>query len=291
MTGSRLVSSRWNEVNGLEPERRKLIIREIREWRSSRLLPEQYCDFLLNLYQDDPEDRNDRGWHGLSPAAIRKGSLRSWLSFFGTVGIICLIAFNFNSFPLPLQIAAVSFFVIVCYGFGIRLRNRLPVLSCICMGAASLLLLAGGVNLLGSAGAAETVLSAYVAACAVIWMVAGLSARLPLFHFAGWILLLVIYASMLNRYLLHPDWIELEMAWIPGGILLIWVGWLLHRHHRSAASVLLAVGALIWFIPEVYGYVNSDFPKEALQLLWLGKWAAAAIILYMFRKKWTDWIV
>ncbi|UOF88935.1 hypothetical protein LSG31_13445 [Fodinisporobacter ferrooxydans] len=34
----------------MQPHERKIIMREIEKWRESRLLPKEYCDFLLNLY-------------------------------------------------------------------------------------------------------------------------------------------------------------------------------------------------------------------------------------------------
>ncbi|GIP35818.1 hypothetical protein [Paenibacillus sp. J2TS4] len=289
MAGS--LSDSVEEVTvGLEPERKKVIIKEILEWRRSRLLPEQYCDFLLNLYQDDPDSREDRGWHGLSAAQIRKGSIRSWALFFGIIVIIFLFSFNFNSFHPALQIAVLSLAVMLCYGIGLRLRSRLPALASIAIGAASLLLLSGGISLLRGFGAEAAALVIYGAVCAVVWMVAGLMARFAIFHFCGWILLALVYGWFLNQHLADIDWIEMEMAWIPAGILLVWVGWLLHRRHRSASAVLLAVGSLLWFAPEVYGYLISDLPKELLQLGWIGKLLIVAALLYVFRKKWTEWV-
>jgi hypothetical protein len=39
----------------LDNEKRNLVVKEIEAWRRSKLLPEQYCDFLQNLYLDDSE--------------------------------------------------------------------------------------------------------------------------------------------------------------------------------------------------------------------------------------------
>ncbi|KIQ94791.1 hypothetical protein LH47_01161 [Anoxybacillus thermarum] len=45
----------------MEQKRKEIIINEIKYWKQTRLLPEQYCDFLLALYTegngDDVETR------------------------------------------------------------------------------------------------------------------------------------------------------------------------------------------------------------------------------------------
>jgi hypothetical protein len=39
-------------VDAVEDHRKKIIIHEINYWKSNRMLPEHYCDFLLNLYTE-----------------------------------------------------------------------------------------------------------------------------------------------------------------------------------------------------------------------------------------------
>src|SRR5690625_5052860 len=34
----------------MENDRHRIIVEEIKSWRENQLLPEKYCDFLLNLY-------------------------------------------------------------------------------------------------------------------------------------------------------------------------------------------------------------------------------------------------
>jgi len=54
----------------MDPNQKRIIVREIEMWRKNRLLPEQYCDFLLNLYMDDPDIRN----------AILRKPTASWIT-------------------------------------------------------------------------------------------------------------------------------------------------------------------------------------------------------------------
>ncbi|PKR79016.1 hypothetical protein CEY16_04505 [Halalkalibacillus sediminis] len=47
----------------MENEKNQIIIKEINHWKESKLLPPEYCDFLLALYTygDQPEDNNQVG--------------------------------------------------------------------------------------------------------------------------------------------------------------------------------------------------------------------------------------
>jgi hypothetical protein len=62
-------------------EQKKLILKEIQRWKESRLLPAEYCDFLMNLYAEgdslaadnkgatggsEREERGSRSWFGRS---------------------------------------------------------------------------------------------------------------------------------------------------------------------------------------------------------------------------------
>jgi hypothetical protein len=40
-------------------EKKKIIIQEIYYWKNSRLLPETYCDFLLALYTEGNQDKEE----------------------------------------------------------------------------------------------------------------------------------------------------------------------------------------------------------------------------------------
>ncbi|WP_252508902.1 hypothetical protein [Paenibacillus peoriae] len=49
-----------------QEKKRAILLHEIEHWRRSRLLPEQYCDFLSNLYREDEDpsqsqNRNNTG--------------------------------------------------------------------------------------------------------------------------------------------------------------------------------------------------------------------------------------
>ncbi|WP_445612717.1 hypothetical protein [Geobacillus sp. YF-1] len=51
-------------------QRREIIIREIEYWKRSRLLPEQYCDYLLALYTEGGVRPRGRQWRGSLAVAL-----------------------------------------------------------------------------------------------------------------------------------------------------------------------------------------------------------------------------
>jgi hypothetical protein len=65
-----------------QEKKREILLYEIEHWRRSRLLPEQYCDFLSNLYREDEnvtqsQSRSNTGLLYLSSTGTRN-RLDSW---------------------------------------------------------------------------------------------------------------------------------------------------------------------------------------------------------------------
>jgi hypothetical protein len=121
-------------------------------------------------------------------------------------------------------------------------------------------------------------------------MVTGITARLPIFHFSGWLVLILIYGWILFRNIETFDWLGLQMSWVPVSIVLVWLGWLFHHNNKQISAVLLAVGFLVWFIPDVFGLLLTDLPRNGLQLSLILRIVIAGIVLFSLRKKWTEWV-
>ncbi|GJM72405.1 hypothetical protein HMSSN036_46210 [Paenibacillus macerans] len=80
------------EVLPLNQDKKAIILNEIEHWRRSRLLPEQYCDFLQNLYSDEPEG-DSRSFFSLGQ--IQQGSWKLWSLSFGIISFFFFIVFYF----------------------------------------------------------------------------------------------------------------------------------------------------------------------------------------------------
>jgi hypothetical protein len=273
----------------MEQDKRKIIVYEIEQWRRSKLLPEHYCDFLLNLYDADPAERDARVL-GVSKNSIKNSNWRNWFFGFGVTALIAYIVLHFNSFRFPLQIMSALVIIGGCYMSGLLVARKNPVVGYGLVGAGSIALLGAGFYLLRYYGLDEPPLMlAYVALCSFVWIIIGLSARMGLFHYCGWIGLILIYAWILHDRV-ELDWIGAQISWLPLCVLFGWLGWLLHKASKSTGAVLLLVCFTLWWMPEAYGLYTGEVEGALLQLLLLGKLVIAGSVMFGLRKKWIEWV-
>jgi len=102
----------------MEDHRKKIIINEINYWKQNRMLPEHYCDYLLNLYTEGSSES--------APEAKKsKISLLNILSVF-LIGLLSLslFLFYFTELSLILQIATVIIFGISSLISGVYLLTN-----------------------------------------------------------------------------------------------------------------------------------------------------------------------
>ncbi|PYI51748.1 hypothetical protein [Paenibacillus flagellatus] len=274
----------------MEQDKRKIIVREIEHWRRSRLLPEHYCDFLLNLYDDNPGERDSHKL-GVSKNSIKNSNWKIWFFGFGLMALVAFIVLHFNSFRFPLQMAAAVAIVAGCYGYGLWKGKDNPVIGYGLVGLGSVALLGAGFYLLRAYGMDEPpLLLAYVAFCSFVWIIVGLSSRMGLFHYCGWAGLMLVYAWVL-RDRTELDWIGAQLSWLPVCVVFGWLGWLLHRASKSTGAVLLLVCFTLWWMPEAYSLYAGAADGSLLQLLFLGKLIVAGVVLFTLRKKWIEWVL
>ncbi|WP_199618787.1 hypothetical protein [Paenibacillus alkalitolerans] len=275
----------------MEREKRTIIVTEIEHWRRSKLLPEQYCDFLLNLYAEsaDIDVKPDR--HCGKQAVLESNALQ-WVSLFGIVACICYVALHFSSFRPQLQIGLFVFGCVAPYVSAALIRRRKPLAANVSSGLGTALMLIAGPLLLRQMGWQEWVQTAlYFSVCSLIWLGAGVGFRMSWLHFCGWLGLIVSYALVLNRLSVPGDWVTLELCWLPLSFLLGWLGWLFSRRAKNAGAVLLVVSCLLWFMPESYALLLTDWSVTAAQMLLLGKLALLGALAFMLRKIWIEWVV
>lgn len=273
----------------MEMDKRKIIVEEIEQWRRSKLLPEHYCDFLLNLYLDDPSIRS-KSMLGVSSSSIKDSHWKVWMLIFSGIGIFAFIILNFNSFQIPMQIIVSTLIVLSCFMMGGVQRNKNVMASYLCTGIGCLLLLNVGFYLLQQHDVSTSMLIGFVALCGAIWIAIGITMRLPIIHFSGWVILTIIYGTILQNNIDDFDWIGLQLSWLPISIVLLWVGWLFHHQNKQIGTVLLIVGLFIWFFPDIYGLLFTEVSSGLLQMTLLVRIIVTGICLFVFRKKWIEWI-
>lgn len=275
----------------MDPEKRRTIVNEIEHWRRSKLLPEQYCDFLMNLYLEDPADRPKKVL-GLSASSIRDSNWKVWLGIGASAVLFFLSVFHFSSFQFPLQIAIGVLLLLCLYTTASVQRKKRPAFSYALFGISSAFLLFFGVFMMWLHGNySENSLAMFIVLCSIVWLVTGLAAGISVLHLCGWVGLMFGYNWFLNDQGAVPNVLLLEVAWLPLSIIFCWVGWLLHQKFSRASGVLFLISVLAWFMPEIYGMLyEAEMLDAYIQLLWVGKIVIAGIVLFTLRRKWTEWV-
>jgi hypothetical protein len=275
-------------------EKRRILILEIEHWRKSKLLPEHYCDFLLNIYLEDSSEKpqSGSGFLGVTPAAIRNSNWKIWILIFIVTALISYSALNFTAFELPMQMGLSAFFLFCCYTVGSLQRSKEPLRAQILFGVASLFLLFIGVILLKLHGKeAHVLVVGYVAVCSLIWLLTGLLSRFMLFQLCGWVVLVFCYGWLLHSQLDLINWITLELSWVPLSIVFGWLGWMLHEKSKQMGAVFLMLSCIVWFMPELYAMLYAElYGQDTVQFILLGKMLVEASLLFVYRKKWIEWV-
>ncbi|RCX22786.1 hypothetical protein DFP94_101370 [Fontibacillus phaseoli] len=272
----------------MERDKREIILREIGQWRRSRLLPEHYCDFLENLYRDEKAEP-PRSLFSLG--SLQQGSWKVWLLSFGLISFFFFIVFYFSFFPWPLQMGTALLVTSSCYAASGYYRHKRPTFSLVMAGAGSLLLLGMGswiINLQGWTGDAATIL--LIAGCGTIWLLSGVFLQFGILDYCGFACVILLYAFFFGR--LHPQasWGMLQLLWLPLSLGLFWLTWLSHHRLKRLARVCFAASLTLWFMPEADALLLRQQSAQGMELLILLKIIAAFALLFLLRKKWVVWL-
>ncbi|MBB6675293.1 hypothetical protein [Cohnella nanjingensis] len=273
----------------LDEDRKKWVVREIETWRRGKLLPEQYCDFLQNLYLDDLTDR-PKGAFGEAVRRVGQASGKQWLLVIVIFSLICLVVLHFSAFPAALQIAIAGLGTAGFVGLGAWWRERLPARGLLLIGAGMLYLFGTGMAVLSihgwTSGTGPIVL---LALSSIVWIGCGIALRFAVLHGLGWLGMIGLYGWMLSRQVPDPSWLEVQVFWLPAALLFVWLSWFTHVKLRAAGAVMFATALILWFMPEVYSaLLNID--RAWIQLEFLVKIAIAGIGMFRLRKQWMEWV-
>ncbi|QHW30419.1 hypothetical protein GZH47_05870 [Paenibacillus rhizovicinus] len=274
----------------MDQERRRAIVKEIEHWQRTKLLPEQYCDFLLNLYLDEGETRTPTTFTGRAAVVVKGASAKQWLLTFGIFSLICFVVLYFNVFHPLLQIALSMSGVYAMLLIGQKYRHKNESMGLIFIGAGMLLMLGSGLYMLDLHELHEWGWKAgLLSACALVWVAFGIGARIPLLHLCGWMASFLVYAWLLSNNTDEPKWYEIQLYWLPLSFVFGWSSWFVQRWSKSSASILFIAGAAAWFMPELYSAMFGD-DTSGLQLALIIKIIAGGVMLFSLRKQWIAWV-
>jgi hypothetical protein len=277
----------------LEPDKRKTVINEIHYWRKNKLLPEHYCDFLLNLYADTEGKTEQTGKSmltGRTSASIQNIHWGYWLLGTAVIVMFSLFMINFTLFPIQMQIGITSIFILIPYIIGVHLRERNPLGSTMLLAIGSILLIYLGLRIMeGNRFEEPGQLAMFLFVCSTVWMIAGGWARKAVFQFCGWIGWLIVYAWMLYGQLGSISWTASQLSWLPLCVIFGWIGWLCKHRSKRMGNLFFALALVVWFVPELFMSYTSGF-DTIIQYSLIGKLILIGLASLMTRKKWSEWV-
>lgn len=174
----------------MEQKRKEIIINEIKYWKQTRLLPEQYCDFLLALYTEGNRDDAEQTVKQVPTWAIRVTAM-----MIGIFLPFALLVIYFTELSFVLQTLILSLFVIICF-VAVRFlaKNKMITHIALIVGALSLLLLsirACEFYFLGNA----VVLAITVMCNCFVWLFIGWRFSLVYFIISGVVGIILLFSS------------------------------------------------------------------------------------------------
>lgn len=170
----------------MDAERKKIIINEIHYWKENRMLPAQYCDYLLALYTEG-------GSEGGS-APKKKAKALSWkrLAIFLFLPIFVFFLY-FTELSPRLQMALSLIFVIFCLFAAFYYFKKGILFQLSLAFAALVLLLASTESVQLFISANGLVLYAAILANCILWLFAGWRLKLSFFTIAGFLGIILVF--------------------------------------------------------------------------------------------------
>lgn len=277
----------------MNTERRSIIVKEIEHWQRSKLLPDQYCDFLLNLYADPEVKSKAKSVNpvfGRAAKTISDATGKQWFFTLGVFTLISIVVLYFNIFHPLLQISFIVGFFFLLLWYGQRVIGKNESIGLISIGTGHLIFFLGILYMLSQYELDEWYYTAAaLILCSIIWIIHGIRKQLNFLHLCGWLSFLFAYAITLNRLSFAETWYQIQLVWIPLSILFGWLSWFVHRYMKSAAGVLLITSMLTWLLPEVYQILLYGF-NQYFQIQLIVKIVVGGLILFLLRKQWMVWV-
>src|SRR6478672_1729724 len=171
----------------MDENRKQIIIKEIGYWKKNKLLPEQYCDFLLALYTEGT---------GLNEKSNKSKNRKKVFLWLLTIPIIVFIVY-FTELSLILQIVFAIVFILIGIYLTFYLR-RSGLLFHIPLIISALLLLFVSVELtLTNFPKSTIILYSILMVNCFMWLVGGWKFKQIYFTISGVLGLLLITISMM----------------------------------------------------------------------------------------------
>ncbi|WP_423407429.1 hypothetical protein AABM38_16780 [Heyndrickxia sp. MSNUG] len=174
----------------MDDQRKKIIVNEINYWKQNRMLPEHYCDFLLNLYTE-----------GITEAEPASKKIQFELPRILTVFLLGLLSlsvllFYFTELSLILQMTIIILFGISSLISGIYLISN-SYLKLIPLLATALILLIITIQAAEISFPDNTYILYFVTiANCLLWVIAGVKWKMISFKISGIAGIIILFITI-----------------------------------------------------------------------------------------------
>ncbi len=173
----------------MNKQRKQTIVEELEYWKKNRMLPEQYCDYLLALYTEG---------EGVQQLERRKKKIFSTL-YACLILLLIPITFlviYFTEMPVHLQMVLVTFFILVSF-FGYFTFRREHFLIHIPVIVSALLILILSIKLLETNTSQLPATFIIITFQAMIWFVMGYLKKWYYLNIASIITMLLLVVNII----------------------------------------------------------------------------------------------
>ncbi|GEK35361.1 hypothetical protein [Kurthia sibirica] len=174
-----------------DKQRKEIILKEILFWKTNKLLPEQYCDFLMHLYMGG-RNLTQEGEELLASQSLLQPIKPSFgkiiIAVFSVLVLLVFVAALFilgsKLVYIPLVLGVIIFTSIMYYVF--KTAHNKTLTTTFAFATAALLLFSISVRLTGIlfVGNQYAILGVVVANC-IVWLLAGRYVKLIYFTISG----------------------------------------------------------------------------------------------------------
>lgn len=183
-------------------EKKQIIISEIQYWKENKLLPAQYCDFLIMLYAQGEEVEE----HDEKPALVqerRKAKTKQLLILFASLllaGAAAAVMFMFDKYPEATLSAAAALAVIFLFAVSRKSFIKKGIAPFLYIATAFLLLMMSLKIWTAYFNGDTTLLVGLLVLNCSLWLFTGRLLKLLYFTISGALGLLVIVAFLILSF-------------------------------------------------------------------------------------------
>jgi hypothetical protein len=283
----------------LNQEQKKLIVQEINNWKNSKLLPAEYCDFLLNLYMEgesfSAEHKGASGKGQKNRSNTRtSGQMGRILLILGALLLFLIFAFNFTSFPQSMQIFSPLVFALISYLLAWQKGRKSPLVRVIWLLVGAVMIVLSGFFYLHTKDLTSdqsSVLAVMTIVC-VIWLLSGGLGRSRIVASMGWGGLMLIFANVLivGFGIGEKPYGVQHFYWMIPALISLFLSYPLGHGRVYIAPVFLFFGLLALFGPDLYLLIYSKPMDFFVQAICFMKLAVLISLSIVFRTEVKNWM-